>query len=254
MPTFLKVTELGGKRMNPLAGSTNLWKLTNDLCDCTTDPTCVDYAYSNWIDTPVTISAMEVDGVTVPVTPTSTSDVADLKEALEAAIAPYENAPYFELIEVGDDLLIKHYGATVVSSYTSDDGQINTVRVCELQKACTFTGSDVDVITPLLLTLADDSVEELSITGGPFEFSGTVLDDEATAQLLQNQLYTALIGDGYVGPDANSGVNAIVVTPNIENENYDIIIPRVYSVVSISSLGGAFTKSNCVDDFPVVGL
>lgn len=248
---FLKVTELGGKRMNPLAGSTNMWKLTNDLCDCTSDPTCMDYANVD-VNPARTLNEIIVDGVTVPVTATSTANVADLKEALEAAIAPYENAPYFELVVNGDNLLIKHYGATVVSAFGFAAGaDATTTRVCGVKKLCTFTGADVGAITPLTLILPDGTTDTVAVAGGPFAYSGTPATDDATAEDLRDALVTALLADGYVGPDAAAGANAIVVTRNDTNDNYDIVIPRVQGVVSLASLGDTFTKSDCEDDFAI---
>lgn len=251
MEKFLKVTELGGKRMNPLAGSTNMWKLTNDLCDCTSDPTCMDYANVD-VNPARTLDEIIVDGVSVPVTATSTANVADLKQALEDAIAPYENAPYFELVVNGDNLLIKHYGATVVSAYGFASGaDATTTRVCEVKKLCKFTGADVGTITPFTVTLPDGTTDTVAIAGGPWAHTGTPATDDATAATLKTAIYNALVADGYVGPDAAAGANAITVTRNDTNDNYDIVIPRVQGVVSLASLGDTFTKSDCEDDFAI---
>lgn len=251
MEKFLKVTELGGKRMNPLAGSTNMWKLTNDLCDCTSDPTCMDYANVD-VNPARTLDEIIVDGVSVPVTATSTANVADLKQALEDAIAPYENAPYFELVVNGDNLLIKHYGATVVSAYGFSAGaDATTTRVCEVKKLCKFTGADVGTITPFTVTLPDGTTDTVAIAGGPWAHTGTPATDDATAATLKTAIYNALVADGYVGPDAAAGANAITVTRNDTNDNYDIVIPRVQGVVSLATLGDTFTKSDCEDDFAI---
>lgn len=248
---FLKVTELGGKRMNPLAGSTNMWKLTNDLCDCTSDPTCMDYV-NVAVGTPKTIASITVDGVVVPVVATSTSNVSDLKEALENAIAPYENAPYFELVTNGTNLLIKHYGATVVSSIAwASGGPSSTTRTCTIKKLCTFTGQDVGAITPFTVTLPDGTTATVAIAGGPFLHTGTLATDNARATALQTAIYNALVGAGYVAPDAAAGANAIVVTNNVTDCAYDIVIPRFQGAVALSTAGDTFTKSDCEDDFAI---
>lgn len=252
MAQQFKVTELGGKRMNPLAGSTNLWKLSNDLCECTDDATCMDYANVD-VNPARTLDEITVDGVVIPVTATSTANVADLKEALEAAIAPYENAPYFELVVNGDNLLIKHYGGTVISAYGFAAGSdASTTRSCVLTQTCTFTGADVGVITPLTLTLPDGTTDSVALAGGPWAHTGTPATDDATAATLQTALYNALVADDYVGPDAAAGANAITVTRNDTNDNYDIVIPRLQGVRALTSLGDTFVKSDCADDFQIV--
>lgn len=251
MANAFKVTELGGKRMNPLAGSTNVWKLSNDLCDCTSDPTCMDYVNVD-VNPARTVNEITVDGVVVPVTATSTADVADLKEALETAIAPYENAPYFELVVNGDNLLIKHYGGTVVSAIGFASGSdATTTRSCELAQLCKFTGQDVGTITPLTITLPDGTTDSVAIANGPWAHTGTPATDDTTAADLQTELVAALLTAGYVGPDAAAGANAITVTRNDTDDAYDIVIPRVQGVRALESLGGSFTKSDCVDDFAI---
>jgi hypothetical protein len=252
MAQQFKVTELGGKRMNPLAGSTNLWKLSNDLCDCTSDPSCMDFA-NVAVGTAKTIASITVDGVVVPVTPTSTADVPALKEALETAIAKYENAPYFELVTNGTNLLIKHYGATVVSSIAwASGGPTTMTRSCELIQVCTFTGQDVGAITPLVVAKPDGTTESVALTGGPWAYSGTPATDDATAATLKTAIYNALVAVDLVGPDAAAGVNAIVVTRNDDDDAYDIVIPRLQGARGLTSLGDTFVKSNCMDDFRIV--
>lgn len=249
MTTF-KLSELGQKRLNPLAWSTNLWKLTNDLCECTSDPVCLDYA-NVAVGTPKTIVSITVDGVVVPVTSTSTANVSDLKDALEAAMAPYENGAYFELVTNGTNLLIKHYGATVVSLITWSASTSAMTRSCIAHKMCSYTGSDKGAVTPITLTLNNASVVTVAVAGGPYNHTATPVTDDATAVSFRTALYNALSGAGYVGVDANAGVNAITVTNNQTTSTFDIVLPRLKGVVAVSLTGTAFTKTGCSDDFAI---
>ena len=253
MVNSLKLQELGKRRNNPLAGKTNLWKLTSDLCDCGNEPTCMDWVNLD-LNPARTVTSIVWNGITIDVVDTASGDLVALKEAIETALNQYENNPYVEfVVATTDAVLFKHYGAGTLSAINfTSGGAATTARVCVEQIFCTFKGSDSGAMTPISIVKTDGSTQSVAVSGGPFAYVGNSGTDATMADTLKTALYNALSGAGYVGVDASAGVNAITVTVNDTDETFDIVLPRLRAVKSVTITGTTFTKVECNDDFAAI--
>lgn len=227
-------TEWGLYRANPDAQD-NVLKLT-DECSCEAAAACQDYSTGTVADAR-TVASITYDGVVYP-TPTGALAKSGLQAFIQSIIDTKEVDGYVKVTYVGTTLTVTHVGEGTLSVITYDNASTTSLTRC-----CTLLSRYIN--EPLSVVGAVGPLEwggdSVALDNTPYAHTGTLLDDNATAAELEEDLGTALTALGVPGYEVtvtNDTVNSKYIITLITASGDPVKIGDVY--FEVASYGQEF--------------